>query len=834
MVGDFNCPHINWRTVAVSGTNKSIAEKRAAQLLMKFVEEQCLSQMVSKPTRGQSLLDLVLTNNCELIHECEIVDPGLSDHLMVVITLTLPQMGEELQKRTYNRFSKLNFFSSSIDWEKLSEDIARVDWLHAQTQSVENLYRFFVEKLWECSRNNVPERRLHQSTIPRNRRILMRKRRRLQGRLTGIAGEGRTRIERKINIINEQLKRSIDEERKQEEGRAVEVIKTNSKYFYSYAKRFSRSRCPIGPIRENGQLISDYKHMAELLQQHYSRTYSKPYFDDVWGTLDMWSGPDREKVLEDIALTECMMKDSLRKLSEKSAAGPDGVPAVLLKKCAESVSVPLLILWRSSLAAGRVPDLLKEGVVTPIHKGGGKGDCANYRPVVLTSHIAKLFECIVAEKMVKHMEANGLLSPNQHGFRKGRSCASQLLQHYPSVVRMLESGSDTDVVYLDFSKAFDKVDQGILLSKLKSIGITGSLFNWVRAFLLDRRQAVAVEGQMSCWSPVISGVPQGTVLGPILFLVYVIDIEVGINSKVSCFADDTRIMRAITEIDDVHDLQADLANIYEWAKNNNMAFNEDKFKVLQYKFNGCPVSRSYVAPGGGEIESVLTVKDLGVTMSSDGTFDVHVENATSKARKMMGWILRTFITREPEPMITRFKAIVLPHLEYCCQVWCPISLGLVRKLEAVQRTFTARLSGMQGRDYWERLRSLSLYSLERRRERYLAIYVWRILTGLSPTIENGGETEIKRINSDRRGKSCAFPAAIYRAPAPIRNMVEQSLPVFGSTVFNSLPRSLREHESSLMTFKSGLDAYLQSIPDKPYLTHYPVGVLSNSWMHTHG
>ena len=156
------------------------------------------------------------------------------------------------------------------------------------------------------------------------------------------------------------------------------------------------------------------------------------------------------------------------------------------------------------------------------------------------------------------------------------------------MLRVLEGGKDADVAKLDFSKAFDRVDHGLLLCKLKALGIKGRLVKWIESFLLGRRQRVLVDGHASDWSEMKSGVPQGTVLGPVLFLTYVCDIEAGIESVVSCFADATRVMRAVSEPNDVMKLQEDLVKIYSWDQDNNMSFNDDKLKVLQYgNSRGC-------------------------------------------------------------------------------------------------------------------------------------------------------------------------------------------------------------------------------------------------------
>ena len=453
----------------------------------------------------------------------------------------------------------------------------------------------------------------------------------------------------------------------------------------------------------------------------------------------------------------------------------------------------------------------------------------NYRPVVLTSHVAKVFERLVAGKLVDHLETERYLSPSQHGFRKGRSCSSQLAQHYWNVLRILEKGNEADVVYLDFSKAFDKVDLGLLLVKLKGMGIRGSLLGWIQDFLSNRMQRVVVEGHSSQWCEVVSGVLQGTVLGPILFLAHVVDIDVGVQGTVSCFADDTRVTQEISSPEDACILQRNLERIYSWANKNNMHFNENKFKVLHYADNQRVVTqRNYLTPGKDNIEGVSEIKNLGVRMADTGKFSLHIERVVKRARQMMGWVLRTFKTRDPDPMIVLFRAVVLPHLEYCCQVWSPVTLGGIRKLESVQRASTARLSGLQDLNYWERLERLQLYSLERRRERYLAIYTWKMISGLVPKIESGKGPETVVVDCGRRGRRCVLPRIDRRSRASVQTLLEGALPVSGPKVFNSLPESLRGHEGSLAAFKRLLDDHLGGVPDRPYLPHYYVPNLSNS------
>ena len=361
------------------------------------------------------------------------------------------------------------------------------------------------------------------------------------------------------------------------------------------------------------------------------------------------------------------------------------------------------------------------------------------------------------------------------------------------------------------------------------MGIKGALLNWLQSFLIGRRHRVSVDGHLSDWGQVISGVPQGTVLGPILFLAHVLDIDVNVDSQVSCFADDTRIVRAVPNLNEATLLQEDLNKVYSWASNNNMSFNNEKFRVLHYRCaGGDSDDRHYHSPDGKEIESATEIKDICVIMSNTGNFNSQVDEAVRKAKRCMGWLLRTFITGDPNHLLILYKAIVLPHLEYYCQVRNPIKLGNIRKLECVQRTFTARINGLKEQNYWERLKSLSLYSLERRRERFLGIYMWKMQAGLVPTVLRDGTLDVRAVKGGRRGRRLAIPWINNRAPMPTQNLLEQSLPINGARIYNALPKSLREYNGSLLGFKTRLDEYLQTVPDKPYLSQYSLSVWSNS------
>ena len=366
-----------------------------------------------------------------------------------------------------------------------------------------------------------------------------------------------------------------------------------------------------------------------------------------------------------------------------------------------------------------------------------------------------------------------------------------------------------------FEKAFDKADHGILLHKIKDLGIRGKMGEWIHNFITGRKQKVMLNGVLSSSSKVNSGVPQGSVLGPLLFLIMIGDIDKDIKySRVTSFADDTRISTPLTLIDGENKPNEDIEAVCNWAKENNMEFNADKFEILRYNPSGNPRPRTYSIEGS-EIKEKVVVKDLGIWMSNDLSFVYHIEQTVNKGRVMSGWLLRTFKTRDPEHLLPLWKTLVIPKLEYQCQVWSPNYTKDIVLLEQVQRVFTRKIYNMIGLNYWERLKSLKLFSLQRRRERYFIIYVWKIIENLAPNPREAEDGGIKVRYHIRHGRKC-YRTGINAPTAFLRKLQNQSFLIHGPKVFNSVPKNIRNiTQCSVEVFKRKLDGWLNSLPDEP-------------------
>ena len=725
-------------------------------------------------------------------------------------------------------FDMLNFFNEDTEWEEIEREISNINWMaEFRSLSPEHMLQRFIQICYDISREHVPlkkrsDRRTVTSNIPRERKNLMRRRCRINKQLKKTKSlPRRNKLCEEAREIEKKLKHSYDKDRDRNEHKAVTAIKKNAKYFFNYAKKFSKVKTGIGPLEDaDKNLITCPEKMADILANQYEKAFSEPN-QQMEDPAELFANnPTTGHHLHNIYFDEDDIVDAIGEISQTSAAGPDRFPAILLKKCCRPLSKPLSMIWRLSMDQGKIPTLLKTANIVPIHKGGSRGIPKNYRPVALTSHLIKVFEKVVRNHLVSYLQEN---NEGQHGFRSGRSCLSQLMTHFDNIQKILEENDNVDVLYLDFAKAFDKVDFMVTLKKLKRLGIAGKLGKWIYAFLTDRTQTVVVNGARSIPSAVKSGVPQGSVLGPLLFLVLIGDIDENVaTSFVSSFADDTRVSRRIKTEADVKDLQNDLQAIYRWAATNNMQFNSDKFECLRYGSNkDIKEVTCYTSNTGSTITVKDSLRDLGVTMSSDGSFKKHITGAIDAANKMCAWILRTFKTRASNLMLTLWRSMVLSRLDYCCQLWCPIQKGDIQSLERVQRSFVRKISGIQHLTYWEQLDALTLYSLERRRERYIIIYTWKILEGQVPNIGPLDEGGVHATEHIRRGRICHVPTVKKGSSKQVQNQRCASFSVRGPRLFNSVPKEIRNiHGCSTEKFKRRLDKYLATVPDEPQIPGY--------------
>ena len=602
---------------------------------------------------------------------------------------------------------------------------------------------------------------------------------------------------------------------------------------------------------KEGETVNDPYSMAEVLRQQYESTFSKPDTDfnlenmgdffreeeardddededinededrdaEEEGTTDHSETAEKSSPqvpqLTDVHFNFMDIADAIDQLDQSSGPGPDGLSAILLKKSKISVALMLNNIFRKSIDSSEIPDILKLGFICPILKPDSiRTKAASWRPVSLTSHVMKTWERVIRSQIVGHLECNGLMDPDQHGSRKSRSCLSQLLEHHEEILKMMEEGNNVDVIYTDFAKAYEKISHAKLLEKMKTqFGISGRLGKWVKEFLQNRMQQVLVNETPSEKSEVISGSVQGSVLGPVLFLMYIKDLSKGVTANVKIFVDDTKIKDEIQEEKDVEKLQTELDKLFEWQEANQMLFNGSKFQLLRYGPDEDLKNNTLYFTDNTEhiIERCSSLRDLGMILSDDGKFQDHIEKVCKKVRQKVGWICRSFYTRRVTVMKHLWKTLVQCHIDYCSQLYFPA--GQAQGLQAIEKlfyNFTQKIPDIREEDYWSRLRSLQMYSQERRMERYRAIYMWKILEGYVPNCGVDLATQ-----NERLGRKIKIPSLKKNGRHAVQTLREQSFQINGARLFNSLPKKIRNITKDQELFKASLDEYLSSVPDQP-------------------
>jgi len=432
----------------------------------------------------------------------------------------------------------------------------------------------------------------------------------------------------------------------------------------------------------------------------------------------------------EIDLGEAAVKRALQNLKTDKSSGPDGIHPMVLKECAETLSSPLSIIFKKSLHSAKVPIEWKCANITPLFKKGTKSDPANYRPVSLTSVVCKVMEGLIREKIVKKLDTAEVFSKVQHGFRHGRSCFTNLLETFENWTDALDKGYGLDILYLDFRKAFDTVPHKRLIFKLKQYGISGSLLDWIEDFLTSRKSRVGVRGSFSEWLEVLSGVPQGSVLGPLLFLLFVNDLPEDIKCSIKMFADDTKMWSVLRSEEDSRALQEDLDRLSRWSEDWQLLFNAEKCKTMHMGHQ--QKTEYYMQDTAGnrkKLQETTKERDLGILVNQDLKPAEQCRVAASKAMSVIGMVGRHFKRLSKKDFLLLYKSYIRPKVEYCIQAWSPYRIKDIKCLENVQRRATKMVEGIGKLGYDERLRKLGLTTLETRRKRGDMIEIFKLMTG---------------------------------------------------------------------------------------------------------
>ena len=489
--GDFNFPFVQWKECLSGGCtwdfntsiNASADEREQFRCLMNLCCNFNLIQIIDKPTRGNNILDLVFTNELDVFSSTEISQSALSDHYFIDLTTTFKT---NIINETTNNFNgneglrKLNFFSNKIKWEAINTELNSINWKELfKDKNTFECTTILNKKINEICMKYIPMKGADEGKkkIPKVRKKLLGRLKMLKrGKKRAFSKKKKEELEQKILETEKQLMESRRIEKIEKEKAIVQNLPKNPKLLFSYAKRENNRRKEIGPFKKDGKMVHSGEEIGSMLVQEYKKQLLEKS-NNMGLELNEEIMNINENDLADIMFTENDFFKAIEKLKENSGPGPDEIPALFLINTSKEIVKPLLIILRKSIDNGEIPDIYKMAHITPIFKGGNKSKFKpdSYRPVSLTSHIMKMFERIISKNIIVHLIRNELFNKNQHGFVPGKSTQTQLLLYYKDIYETLQEGKKIDTVFLDFARAFDKVEHEILMQKIAKHKFKGKI-----------------------------------------------------------------------------------------------------------------------------------------------------------------------------------------------------------------------------------------------------------------------------------------------------------------------------------------------------------------------
>lgn len=516
--GDFNTPHVDWDSLEVKPS--AAGTRPLHQQLVDITLDHNLDQVVDQPTRGDNILDLLLTNNKTSLSKLSIL-PGLgkSDHDIVYAEIDVAPNRTKKPPRRIFQYKKAKWGDFKDKLLTLFDDMSQT----SSTTSANDLWEALKVTLQQGMAQHIPQR----TVSPKHRlpwvshdiRKLLQHRNKVYAKWKK---EKSARLSERLKSIRHDLQRKM----RQSYWKYVESVidfsgvtdtlterATKQKKFWSFVRSLRKDSSGVAPLRSEGDLFNSATAKSDILNRQFTSVFTQEPQDRLPD-----KGPSPHPTMQDINITAPGIHKMLKNLKPQKAAGPDALPPTVLKELSDELAPILEHIFRRSLLTGQLPSDWKRANVAPIFKKGDKHKPENYRPVSLTCILCKCMEHIIVSNIANHLDANNILHPLQHGFRKNLSCDTQLLSLFHDLT---QNTRETDLIIMDFSKAFDKVPHRRLTYKLDWYGVRGRTLDWVRDFLADRTQRVVLEGAESPLGYVMSGVPQGSVLGPILFLLYI-------------------------------------------------------------------------------------------------------------------------------------------------------------------------------------------------------------------------------------------------------------------------------------------------------------------------
>lgn len=717
VVGDFNVPHFS---VSTSDARK--------QLLENFISFTNLNQYNSIVNNRGRLLDLVLSNKDNICVEHEVMALLSEDPYHPSISFVF-EFGETLPSNlpANNRAVMYNF--KKANYIGLYNSFLSVDWSFILDHTDADIAcEHFYAELFHIIDMYVPKKHHNSHQYP----VWFTK-----GHINDIKLKYRYRLEykksRSVSDLNnyKNLRKKVKTNTTQLYNNYLHTVQNSimndPKQFWQYVRsKRSNTGIPSTVRGPTGDLLTDSASIVDGFREFFQSVYLPNSNDQTYDS------PANSRLITVTSFSESDVFWALRRQKNSFTTGNDGLPSFILRDCAGVFAKPLCYLFNLALQTSTFPKCWKIAKLCPVFKNGDVHLIENYRPIAIIDNFAKVFEMCLYSYIYSQIKSQ--LSIAQHGFVSKRSTVTNLTVFTECVSECLDKNTQCDAIFTDLSKAFDRIDHSILVQKLDRIGFAPSLITFFKTYLLSRQQYVVYRGHRSDVISPSSGVPQGTNLGPLLFLIFMDDVCDVLDCDKLLFADDLKIYCAVHSISDCLYLQHQLELLESWCQVNGLQMNPNKCRVVSFTRKLIPVTYTYIF-SGVDLGRATSVTDLGVTFDSRLSFSDHIINSTKAALRTLGFIVRTtkpfFYT---ESILPLYYSFVRSKLEYASVVWSPYYFRYLHLLEGVQRRFLKylyfKLSGLyppQGCSHDYLLSTFSVDPLELRRNQADIKFLFHLL-----------------------------------------------------------------------------------------------------------
>lgn len=730
VLGDFNVSNGTWSfDKLLNSMILSTNDDQLATLTTDFMSLAQLKQYNYIPNMNGKYLDLVFCNTlCLTKNNLQPLVPEDSHHPAIEIDLVIEHfLPLKSNPRSFKRLFHL------ADFDAINEGLKNINWMEefAKCNSLESVVDYFYSVLNELISKFVPRRSISSSGnyapwVTKPLIKLLNEKRKYHRKWKRYGNPLDYNV---FSLLRSRAQKLEAKCRYTYQAYIEEKININPKYFWTYIKsKMGKSDLPQN-LTYNGFTSCDAVEICNMFNNYFNSVFIHP-------TSEPSSSPNFETPKTDAPLDICkidikldMVNKLLKHIDVKKGAGSDGIHPLLISSCAEELTLPVTYIFRKSLSTGTFPSRWKKSLITPVPKSDRRNEVSQYRPISKLCVLGKLLEKIVTDQV--SFAVRNYISVSQHGFFRGRSVETNMIAFTDFLLSAMDKNQQVDVVYTDFSKAFDKISHDMLLMKLWEAGVHGDLFRWIKSYISNRSQAVSIRGFISDFQYIPSGVPQGSHLGPLLFTLYINDIEYCSStcSKL-IYADDAKFYKVIHSVTDCLDLQNDISRISDYCSLNQLYLNIDKCFIITYTRKRNPINYDYTL-NGHKLTRVEKIRDLGIIMDNKLTFRDHFDHMIQKSYKQLGFLLRVCKPfKKAITYKTLYFSLVRSVLDFGSVIWNPNYECHVNRIEKIQKYFLKTLEYRIGSNfisYEDSIKKHKLLPLKLRRQQFDQMFLFKLV-----------------------------------------------------------------------------------------------------------